>query len=716
MKPTIFSVALAIFGAFSPAQDDRDRTTPTATAWAPGQSTAQIAALVSNGYRLTDIEIESQSPWTFTVAAVANTGAYAKAWWYLIGATTAQLSSSISANNARIVDIETYDDNGTARHVAILISNTGADAKAWWWGVGQTTAQVNSSVSANNGRLTSLKRYSTAAGDRFTSVMISNTGADARAWAYLFGASAAAISQNTPAGGRVYGIERVASDSYDAILVATPGLPPYHPSYQQFLLDRSATSITQELEYGIARIADIERYTTPLGTRYLVTLMENANPLEQAVRNRLATLDPWGTGSRGFFLKEVNGPVLAAMRPDTAFVPDRSVTAIHHVHALRQVSLGQTSLSNQVNKPISCGNPGSLQTLASTLRQMMEQSDAMATLAVANLFGLASIQGTAQALGMANTQTSSDFGCSVGADTTTLRDLARLHEAVANGFVGAQRANLYDLMLNGSADGFQFPNPSASPIDARINARAIELGMPNSVRDAFRSQMLLAYRSGAKVTANPLGGAQQTDFSDGGFLRLPFKSASGAITEREYTWGFFCVYDHAIIAGAAVGDIEADLVWDRVKAALDSWDNHTGGTLTALAGAGCSGSAGIPAHTANGTPEIGQSVNYSVGSAPPVALAVALFGFDNVSWNGAPLPFDFAPLGAPGCRLRVNAVISEPRITNVAGAATVTIAFPNDPSLIGAQMFTQYLVVDAPANALGLTLSGAMRTILGGWL
>ena len=55
-------------------------------------------------------------------------------------------------------------------------------------------------------------------------------------------------------------------------------------------------------------------------------------------------------------------------------------------------------------------------------------ADAMATLAVANLFGLASIQGTAQALGMANTQTSSDFGCSVGADTTTLRDLARFGE------------------------------------------------------------------------------------------------------------------------------------------------------------------------------------------------------------------------------------------------------------------------------------------------
>lgn len=716
MKPTILSVALAAFGAFLPAQDDRELTTPVATSWAPGQSTAQIAALVSNGFRLTDLEIESQSPWTFTVAAVANTGAYAKAWWYVIGATTAQLTSSISANNARIVDIESYDDNGTTRHVAILISNTGADAKAWWWGVGQTTAQVNSAVSANNGRLTSLERYSTSAGDRFTTVMISNTGADARAWAYLFGASQTAISQNMPAGGRVYGLERVADDSYDAILVATPGLPPFHPSYAPFLLDRSASSITQELEYGIARIADVERYTTPLGTRYVAVLTENANALERSVRDRFATVNPLAVGSRGFFLKEVNGPILAAMRPDTVFVPERSVTALHHVHALRQVSLALTSLSNQVNKPISCGNPGSLQTLASTLRQMMEQSDAMATLAVANLFGLANIQGTAQALGMTSTQTSSDFGCSVGADTMTLRDLARLHEAVANGFVGAQRANLYDLMLNGSADGFQFPNPSASPIDARINARAIELGMPNSVRDAFRSQMLLAYRSGAKVTANPLGSAQQTDFSDGGFLRLPFKNASGAITEREYTWGVFCVYNHAVVAGSAIGDVEAELVWDRVKAALDSWDNYTGGTLTALPGAGCAGSAGIPTHTANGTPEIGQSVNYAVGNAPPVALAVALFGFDNVSWNGAPLPFDLAPIGAPGCRLRVNGVISEPRITNIAGAAVATIAFPNDPSLIGAQLFTQYLVVDAPANALGLTFSAAMRTTLGGWL
>ena len=129
---TLLLTSLAATAALLPAQDDRDRQTPTGTFWAPGQSAAQVTALINDGWRLTDLEIESTSPWTFTVAAVPNSGAYAKAWWYTYGVTYTQLVNTINTNNARLIDVETYDDNGTTLYAAIMISNTGADAKSWW--------------------------------------------------------------------------------------------------------------------------------------------------------------------------------------------------------------------------------------------------------------------------------------------------------------------------------------------------------------------------------------------------------------------------------------------------------------------------------------------------------------------------------------------------------------------------------------------------------
>ena len=75
-----------------------------------------------------------------------------------------------------------------------------------------------------------------------------------------------------------------------------------------------------------------------------------------------------------------------------------------------------------------------------------------------------------------------------------------------------------------------------------------------------------------------------------------------------------------------------------------------------------------------------------------------------------------APVGAPGCLLRIDAVITDPAFTSITGTSQVTLPFANDPALIGRQLFTQYLVVDSAANALGITFSNAVRTTIGGWL
>ena len=123
-----------------------------------------------------------------------------------------------------------------------------------------------------------------------------------------------------------------------------------------------------------------------------------------------------------------------------------------------------------------------------------------------------------------------------------------------------------------------------------------------------------------------------------------------------------------------------------------------------LFGAGCSGSAGVPLMLGN-TPTIGRSLTIRGFRIP--GPTVLFFGGFNSTWNGLPLPFSLAPLGAPGCSLRVSgeAVMS--------GGAGYVVPIPNSPTLIGGSFYNQLVPVDRPGNALGLTTSSGARGVIG---
>jgi hypothetical protein len=684
-----------------PAQDDRDRTTPTGAIWATARSTTDVQDLINQGFRITDLEIESTAPFLFTVAMVENTGAYAKTWWWAAGVTSAQLSTSLSTNNARLIDLEPYDDNGTARFCAVMVSNTGADQKTWWWGTGMTSAQVDASVATNNARLTSFRRYTVGGTTSYAAVMISNTGADQRSWGYLYGASSATINQNIAQNGnRIYGIERVAADSYDVILVHNSGFGHW------YAFDITGAAVTELLEQNIGRLTDIERHSTLLGTRYNVVVLDNANTLEQAARQEFYGAAAGGLGDYGFFLKEVNGPVLAQMRPDFQFEPASTMKTVYHVHAMRQVHNRAISLAALVNKPLFCGVPGQDQTLQLTLSEMMEYSDNMSTLAISNHFGIANINATAAALGMSRTSINFTIGCSGPAPESdlTLRDLSTLHEQVANGYLGGQRAMFYELM----AESLSFPSWGTEDLDARIDAEAAARGMPAAVRDAFKT-------GGIGWSPN---GQPDYYFAEGGWMSVPFKNAAGVVLPREYTFGVFNYFFHAQESSGrnAMCDAELTLVWDRVRAALATWDNHVPGAFTPIVGVGCPGSAGTPLHTASGTPEIGNQQQYHLTNAPANAGRICVFGWSSSVWNAIPLPWNMVAIGAPNCWLRVAPAVTLFGIATPLGTSWETVDTPFSTSLIGLQLYSQFLVLDPPANTLGATATGAIRTTIGGWL
>jgi hypothetical protein len=191
------SVFIVAGGSPAQAEDDNENSTPTAWWIYAGQTLDEIKNTVtSQNARIIDIKLDSSSLDIFTVTYVQNTGSYAKKWWWYVGIDGNTLAKNLSANNARLISLNAYDvGGGDIRFAVAMISNTGADAKAWWYYFGESTADIASLTKANNARLTALQSYSSHGRTLYAVIMIANTGADAKSWWWYFDWSPQAIAE-----------------------------------------------------------------------------------------------------------------------------------------------------------------------------------------------------------------------------------------------------------------------------------------------------------------------------------------------------------------------------------------------------------------------------------------------------------------------------------------------------------------------------------------
>jgi hypothetical protein len=114
-----------------------------------------------------------------------------------------------------------------------------------------------------------------------------------------------------------------------------------------------------------------------------------------------------------------------------------------------------------------------------------------------------------------------------------------------------------------------------------------------------------------------------------------------------------------------------------------------------------------------GTPAISHSMQVLLTRALPNTGAVFTLGNSDTTWLGIPLPLDLTSLGATGCTLLASGETLLFSAVDAAGAATQTLAVPNDASLLGAAFFDQWWVVDPTANPAGIVLSNAGRGTIG---
>jgi hypothetical protein len=141
------------------------------------------------------------------------------------------------------------------------------------------------------------------------------------------------------------------------------------------------------------------------------------------------------------------------------------------------------------------------------------------------------------------------------------------------------------------------------------------------------------------------------------------------------------------------------------------WYLGSGNTASfGLYGTGCPGVAGVPIFRSNGLPQLGN-LNYRVGveDAAPNALTV-------LWWSSATASLPVA--GA--CSLQVDPTLGLPTwisITSPNGTRIQPLPIPNQPTLIGLDLFGQWLVEDAAGTALpgfaGLAMSRPARVHVG---
>jgi len=606
---------LASLASSAHAGEDQDNSTPTAWQWRYGQTSTQLTNVINSGYRIVDLEVESGSPTTYTAALVKNSGSYGKGWWWYFNQSLSGVSAKLSQNNARLIDIEAYEVNGAIRYAVVMVSNTGADAKAWWY---YTTTDLNflsSQTTANNARIIDIEEDVLLGQTWYTAIMISNTGSDAKAWSWWIGASSSFINSEIASNNlRLVDLERRSNGTYDAVLVQnTEGM------YWWWYLGQTAASLTAVINQTGSRVQSIERVDFSGTPFFYAILHNNSNTITTTVGEILRN----GTdGVSGLYLKEVNGSVRANLQENFVFEPASTIKTLMHVHAMRDIDQGNANLGEilTVWTGIS-GNSCPIYTgpiseaMPSVLSKMMVGSDNNRTMAIRDRFGASNINATATNLGMTNTQIIHTLGCGgPPPNSLTLTDGGVLHEAVANGYLGGMRQTFYDLMLN------SVPGYGANRLGVIIDQEGAALGLSSFVIADFKALMEMAYKGGSYGYGNPL----DYYWSVLAWAKIPFLSG-GVLTPKEFVSGIF-IHDNSsdTTIGSVMDEASAELLRDEIRAALQTWADVDNSWVDL--GGGVDGT-GVMDYIGQGSLVGGTTMTSTLTGALPNSLATLVLGY-----------------------------------------------------------------------------------------
>ena len=594
-----------------------DHSTRVPTGWwiYSGRTAAQVSSLLAtNQARLTQLEVEgmvSGAP-RFSVRMVRNSGGYAvPGWWWYHGLTSTQVASRLSANNARLVDLEPYDAGGGAiRYAAVMVSNTGTSARAWSYLANVSSSQIATHLANSSHRLVDLDTFYVGTTKRYSAVAVANTGADAKSWQWWLNQSAASVASRVSAfGGRIVKLDRNRDGTYNIVQVANSGTNNAAWWYQYGF--GSPTTLLNYASQVAARPIDIQSYLTAGGQRrWNAVFIDNANTSTRRMRNVFAPtfLDSNGNPTIGIFsayLKRVGGAVAVNLNAGRRAETASSLKSLHLLTAMRRVAAGTDTLGSSFRfynysgtaGSNACPNPAEETTARQSLAynfekgldEMMRISDNRTTRGVVIRYGgFAAFNAVAASAGLTGTTMRHNIGCAyrnpaTGKYSTALRndttaaDLARIYEGVWN-------ASLLGNANGARAEFLESANPSvgAGSLQTIVNQEAVKLGKSTTVASQFGAAIRRYGKGGSYGTCLPdsnAGCGQQVTIRSGtGLIRLPIK-VSGAIQYRDYSFGHLisdvkvscwnCSEETKYVN--AYGTASRELFRDEIRLALATW-------------------------------------------------------------------------------------------------------------------------------------------------
>lgn len=565
------------------AQDDRYNTDPTDWLVYEHQTITDVSNLINLGYRVIDISVESFSPsYLFTVTYVANSNSYAKSWWWYVGVDAATLSSALSANNARLTSLKAYDiGSGTIRFTAIMISNTGEDATSWWWYYDQTVSSITSLWQSNNARLTQVNAYVTGGQTRYAVVMVDNSDGNNMAWWWYVNASVGVITSYINSNNaRLVDLDPDPSTgNFNVIMTSCAAGCPHWWWY----IGVPTNQLLDLVNQNGARIIDVNTVSGCGDACFNFLLINNSN----AITTRVGDLLRNGTdGTKGLFLKQVGGPVLANLMDTFVFEPASTIKAAVHLKTMLSIQSGPDTLATQITKylpPVSGSCPGTTpdgtEDIQTADREMMWHSDNTRTAELVDHYGIADINKMMNAIGMNHSSINHVIGCGGPIpNQTTLDDLALLYDGVANGsLLDATHRTIFFNQMAGKAEyqgeGYDWTGLWTTDLPNIINQEA-PAGMSSSAKNWFRGRMDLAYKAGNyKICTNGDCSTYVDHISIFGYAQIPFCDASGP---RQYDFGIFITNSTSDASSSATFTaVKAELLREQIHAGLASCSNIT---------------------------------------------------------------------------------------------------------------------------------------------
>jgi hypothetical protein len=556
--------------------DDRLLSAPASWKTYTDLTATQVTARLSaNHARLTDIQVTSSAP-TFTVTMVRNSGAYKTSWWWYYGLTETQVNNQLTAHNGRAVNLSAYSTPAGVRYAVVMVSNTGGNQHSWWWYHGSASS-ISNKVSTNNARLTQLSPYP---GGGYVAIMVGNTGADTRSWWWYHGVNASDVTNALAVNSaRLVDLSRNGDGTFNVVMYGDTATRWY------WYYNLSPVAAVAKANQLGERIIDATSYTAGGKQRVAVVMTENLNALS---RRLFAAISPAvDSGSYGFYVKQVGGKALAGLQQTLRFEPAGALALLYHAKSIHEESLGNAFDANVITYHYAnLSDPAdrskcpddSATTTTTNLKNadtlMMQNRDYRMARGILEKYTKNLMLSYATSLRLTSTEINRNIGCpsSGTPNQSTLVDLGKVYEAFQQGTVTSNptwQTQFRSRMLNDlNYSGFE---ASICPV---VNEEAAALGKSAADAASFCDAMTWVGTGGNYQYSSTY--PTKVSWSDVSLTGVPYKS-SGIVTPRYYVFGdevdgtTLNSQNEADSVNAARATLYQEALRGEIRAALATW-------------------------------------------------------------------------------------------------------------------------------------------------